>query len=718
MYRSNMDKNQIKNLVRQMTLKEKAGQVTQLPSRYFQIKGSQLTGTENKLGITECEKWQAGSILGKMDAESMRNIQAENMKRSRLKIPMMFMTDIIHGYQTIFPVPLAMSCSFNPELVEKSAAVSAKEGSAAGYQVTFSPMVDVVRDPRWGRVMESFGEDKRLNADFGSAMVCGYQGEDLKHPESMAACVKHFAAYGAVQGGRDYNTADVSEYSLRNQYLPPFKACIDAGTKLVMAAFQALNGVPATANRWLLNDILRSEMEFQGTVISDWGAVMELIRHGVAENDTDAGEEALRAGIQIEMATTTIMKNIDEYVNLDPNIEILLDRAVESILLLKKELGLFEDPYRGVNALREKNQLRCAKNRQAALEMALESCVLLENHAVLPLQKDTSIVLAGPYAESQEILGPWSVDGVVEDAVSVAQGLRNRGGCLKSIIPLPFEKISKQEMEHILEDSKKADVTILALGEPELWSGEAGCRSEITLPESQCRLVKELFENKIKTVVLLFNGRPLDLRSIVPYSDAIIEMWFPGTEGGNAAADLLFGKVNPSGHLTMSFPYGSGQIPVYYNMGNTGRPKELLEQEPRYKSQYLNIPNEPLYQFGYGLSYTNFVVVFDGEIQKLDDGAYSVPIKVTNTGNRAGKAVIQVYIHKMKSKVARPVKELAAYQKVMIRAGESVSINIPLEKKSWDYWIPNIGWTKDAGHYKIMVGTDSQYVEECDLIVE
>ncbi len=713
-----MDKNQINLLLQKMTLEEKAGQATQLPTRYFEIKGSQLTGTENKLGITEEQKWMAGSILGKLDAASMKKLQEENLKRSRLKIPMIFMTDIIHGYQTIFPIPLAMACSFHEELVEKCARTAAMEGSAAGYQVTFSPMVDVVRDPRWGRVIESFGEDKKLNADMGKAMIRGYQGDDLKAPESLAACVKHFAAYGSVEGGRDYNAADVSEYMLQNQYFPPFKACIDAGAKLVMSAFQAINGVPATANQWLLQEMLRKELAFDGVVISDWGAVTELIRHGVASDESDAGELALKAGIQMEMATGAILKNIQKFVELEPDLETRLDQAVEKILLLKEETGLFDDPYRGVEEAREQKELRSLDKKQVVLEAAAESAVLLENHGILPLKKETPVILAGPYADSQDILGPWSVDGVIEDAVSIAEGMKNRGGNLRHSIPLDFEDISKEEIGKVLQAADETKIAVLALGEPQLWSGEAGSRSVIEIPKAQCKLVQILHESGIKTVVLLLNGRPLDLRSIQPYADAILELWFPGTEGGNAAADLLYGNTNPSGHLAMSFPYGSGQIPVHYNTGATGRPKEALECEERYKSQYLDIPNEPLYAFGYGLSYTNFQVELNGIIRKGEGEKYVVPVKVTNTGIVTGKTVVQIYIHKQKSLVARPVKELAAYEKIELLPSESICTEIVLEKETWNYWIPNKGWTRETGDYTIMIGTDSQHYISCDLTVE
>lgn len=712
-----MDRNQIKILIRQMTLEEKAGQVTQLPSRYFAIQGSQLTGTKTKLGISEEKKWLCGSLLGKLDAESMRNIQKENMKRSRLHIPMMFMTDIVHGYQTIFPVPLAMAGSFDPELLQKCARISAKEGSAAGYQVTFSPMVDVVRDPRWGRVMESFGEDSKLNCDFGKAMVEGYQGKDLKDPESLAACVKHFAAYGAAEGGRDYNTSDVSEFCLRNKYFPPFKACIDAGAKLVMAAFEALNGIPATANQWLLQEVLRKDLGFEGTVISDWGAVLELIKHGVAEAEEDAGRLALESGIQIEMATASIIKHIDEYVGVCPELENILDEAVEKILILKQELGLFEDPYRGVHTERETQELRSRDKKMASFHAAAESAVLLENNGILPLAKETPVILAGPYADNKNILGPWSVDGVVEDAVTVKEGLILKGGQIKKVIQTAYEEISGQGTDHVLQAVTPGDVVVLALGEPELWSGEAGSRSVIELPKAQVRLLKKLHEQKIPVVVLLFNGRPLDLRTVKEYADAVLEMWFPGTEGGSAAAALLYGEYNPSGKLAMSFPYGSGQIPVSYDMASTGRPKEELVNEPRYKSQYLDIPNEPLYPFGYGLSYTEYHLQVNGKVAKKEQ-EYLVPVKVANTGNMAGKTVVQIYIRKRKSLIARPLKTLAAYKKIELQPGESKDVLISIEEKALDYWIPGKDWTKEKGEYTILVSNDGRNFQSLEMTVE
>ena len=704
-----MDNNQIRALIGKMTPEEKAGQLTQLPTRLFGNNESELTGTDNRLRITDEEKWLAGSLLGRLDANSMRHIQKENMSRSRLGIPMMFMTDIIHGYRTIFPVPLALSCSFDTSLAWRCARCSAEEGSAAGYQVTFSPMVDLVRDPRWGRVMESFGEDSKLSCEFGRAMVQGYQGNDLKNPSTLAACAKHFVGYGAAEGGRDYNQADLSDYTLYNQYFPSFQGCIVNNVKLVMAAFESVNGIPATANKRFLKKILREELGFNGIIISDWNALPELICHGVAENEKDAAELALKSGIQIEMASDIIFKHIRLILEENPDLEKILDEAVEKVLTLKAELGLFEDPYRGVSRENEQKTLISIEKRRAALIAAQESSVLLKNEGILPLKKDCPIVLTGPYADSGDILGPWSVDGRIEDAVSVLEGLKNRGGKIIDVIQTGSENIAPEMTESILSSAKQADIVLLTLGEPVSWSGEAGSRSLIEIPKDQCKLLQKLHKNGVKTVVLLFNGRPLDLRSILPWADAILEMWFPGTEGGNAAADLVYGNVNPSGHLTMSFPYGSGQIPVYYNRGRTGRTAEYLQSEPRYKSQYLDIPNEPLYSFGFGMSYTEYCVRKNGEIKKKGNGNYVIPIYVSNIGNMDGKIVVQIYIHKIKSIISRPVQELVTWEKILLKAGEERKIEIVLNSDVWNYWIPGEGWTKDIGDYIITASTDSQH---------
>lgn len=692
-----------KTLLSQMTLEEKAGQITQLPTKCFAVQGGELTGTSSRLGITEEQKWMAGSVLGKLDAASMRAIQKENLVRSRLGIPMMFMTDIIHGYNTIYPVPLALACTWDKDLMEHCARLSAVEGSAAGYQVTFSPMVDMVQDPRWGRVMESFGEDPRLQADFGQAMVRGYQGRALDAPDSLAACVKHFAGYGAAAGGRDYNYADISEFTLQNSYFPPFQACIQAGARFVMAAFESLNGVPATANSWLLQDILRKQMGFPGIVISDWGAVNELMCHGVASTPKDAGRLALSSGIQIEMATTSVLQHVESLVEEAPQLLPLLDDAVEKILTLKEALGLFRDPYRGVTQQRQQQTFRMPEMVETARKAAADSAVLLENNGVLPLRKGSRILLAGPYADSKELFGPWSIDGVQEHVVTVYEGLSYKDVSIEGVCQTDLEEIPSSQVDDITARAQGCDCVILALGEPEGWSGEAHSRSELSLPPDQVSLLRRLKEAGNRVVVLLFHGRPLDLRQVVPYADAILCMWFPGTEGGNGAADLLMGDVNPSGRLTMSFPHGTGQIPVTYRLTPTGRPKEQLPHEPRYKSHYLDIPNEPLYPFGYGLSYTTYEKEITDII--LEDGTATVQVRCTNTGHRDGYEVIALYGKKTVSKVARPVKELVAYDKVFCKAGQSVMVSLPLPGDLGRIWTQTQGFTQDEGEF--IIGVDS-----------
>lgn len=698
-----MNKTNILDIIKNMTIEEKAGQLTQLPSMYFDIDSSMLTGTACNFDIEK--KWLVGSILGKLDAKSMRAIQTKAIEKSRFNIPIMFMTDIIHGYKTIYPVPLALSCSFDKELINKCARLSAIEGSAAGYQVTFSPMVDLVRDARWGRVMESFGEDKRLQSDFGSEMVKGYMGDGLDKPDSLAACVKHFAGYGAACGGRDYNTADISEYSLQNDYFPSFKACVDAGAKFVMAAFESLNGTPATANKWLLDDILRKQMNFDGVVISDWGAVNELICHGVAQNELEAGKKALESGIQIEMSTTSILQNATLFIEQNNELEKLLDSAVEKILLLKLELGLFDDPYRNISEKREKECLYTQEMKEFARKSACDSAVLLENNGVLPLKPNSNITLAGPYAKSCNLLGPWSIDGEIENVISVYEGLEKSELNINNVYQTDFEKITDSEIDNILESARKSEFTVLVLGERESWSGEAGSRSDISLPKAQIKLLKTLKNHDIKIIVVLFNGRPLDLRKVKKHADAILEMWFSGTQTGNAVADLLTGKANPSGKLTMSFPYNVGQIPVYYNCLSTGRPSELLTNEPRYKSHYLDIPNEPLYYFGYGLSYTSF----DTNVKEFNISEdITITVDVKNTGEFDGAHVIQIYSKKSVSCVSRPKKELASYEKVFLKSGETKTVKLTVKNDIAKIWTQNDGFMFDSGEYELFLD-DKKY---------
>lgn len=703
-----MKKEDIKKLISKMTLEEKIGQVTQIRTSYYYHSDTLATGTESKLKITEEEKWMIGTVLGKLDAKMMLKIQKEYLGNNRLGIPLLFMHDIIHGFKTIFPIPLALSCSWDEELVERTARVSAKEGSASGYQVTFSPMVDIVRDPRWGRVIESFGEDTFLNGLFGAAMVRGYQSDDLSRKDTLASCVKHFAAYGAAEGGRDYNTVDISECRLRNEYFPPYYEAIKAGAKLVMSSFNVLNGVPATANTWLLREVLRNEWGYEGTVISDWGAVKELIPHGVAENSKEAAELALKAGTDIEMATTAYFEALPELCK-DKSIEKLLDDAVERVLLLKEECGLFDDPYRGISIDKEKQTLLCSDFRNTAREAACKSMVLLKNSNVMPLAANKRVALIGPYASNSSILGPWSLDGDITEAITIEQGLKNKNIQLELVEETAFDDIPQWKIEEISKKAKESEVIILALGEDVEKSGEAGSVSNITLASSQIKLLNRMKELKKPLIVILINGRPLDLTNVIEKADAVLESWFPGTEGGNAIADILVGDYNPSGRLTMSFPNGVGQIPVYYNYLATGRPKELLENEKRYKSQYLDIPNEPLFPFGYGLGYSKFeygdLKVNKYELSRKEEILCS--LKVTNRGKYAGIETIQLYMRDKIADISRPVRQLIKYKQVKINPNETKVVEFTISEKDLCYWNTKNEYKSDNGLFEFMIGKDS-----------
>lgn len=703
-----MKNEDIKSLLSRMTLEEKLGQLTQIRTSYYYNYNTSATGTVSKLKITEDQKWMIGTVLGKLDAKTMYKIQNEYLSNNRLGIPLLFMHDIIHGFKTIFPIPLALSCSWNEELIEKTARVAAREGSSSGYQATFSPMVDVVRDPRWGRVIESFGEDTLLNSLFGAAMVRGYQTNDLRNPDTLISCVKHFAAYGAVEGGRDYNTVDISECRLRNEYFPPYYEALKAGAKLIMASFNVLNGVPATSNTWLLREILRKEWKYEGTLISDWGAVKELIPHGVAENSSDAAKLSLKAGIDIEMATTAYFEALSEICK-DKSIEKLIDDAVERVLLLKNECGLFEDPYRGISPKKEKQTLLCDEFRKTAREAACKSMVLLKNSKVLPLTDNKSVALIGPYASNSSILGPWALDGDFNDVITIEQGLRNKNINLQSVETTLFDEISKEKIEEIVGIAQKSDVIVLALGEEEENSGEAGCVSNITLPLDQVELLSCMKKLNKPTIVLLINGRPLDITNIMEKADAILECWFPGTEGGNAIADILCGDYNPSGKLTMSFPRTVGQIPVYYNSLATGRPKELLKNEKRYKSQYLDIANEPLLPFGYGLGYSQFEYsdfnVSRNELSRK--GKISCSINVTNKGDYVGVETVQLYMRDKVADISRPVKQLIKYKQIMLNPNETKKVQFTIDEKDLRYWNSENQYKSDEGLFEFTLGKDS-----------
>lgn len=707
-----MRDNDLKKLLEKMTLKEKISQLIQLTPHFFKGSGK-ITGPLASLNIDEGVVSNSGSVLGASGASEIVNIQKKFLEENRLGIPLLFMADIIHGYKTIFPVPLAIGCSWDLKLAEKSAEIAAKEASAAGIHVTFSPMVDLVRDPRWGRVMESTGEDPYLNSEFAKAFTRGYQGSDLSEDVSrLAACVKHFAGYGAVEGGRDYNTVDMSELQLREYYLPSYKAAIDEGAEMVMTSFNTVAGVPSTGNEWLMKDVLRDEWGFEGVVISDWGAVKELIPHGVAKDEKEAAYKAILVGVDIEMMTSTYVQHLEELVKENKIKESIINDAVLRILRLKNKLGLFERPYRGANEVLEKQVLLCQQHRNEARNLATKSTVLLKNTGVLPLKITQKVALIGPFAENRDILGPWSWLGSKDDVVTLGEGLKTKAhdsflfiakGC-------DIEDSTEEEWIQAKQAIKQADVIVLALGEKSDMSGEAGSRGNIKLPDAQLQLIKKVKQYKKPIVVILFNGRPLDLHGVIENADAILEAWFPGTEGGNALADLLYGDENPSGKLTMSFPYSAGQIPVYYNCFNTGRPKDVQDAQERYVSQYLDIPNEPLFPFGYGLSYTTFQYT-DAKLSKVNfttNETLAVSVRVTNTGAMSGEEIVQLYIRDIIGDVARPLKELKGFKKVFLNPGESKIVTFEITEKHLKYHHQNLNFKSDSGDFIAFIGPNSK----------
>ncbi|PYZ92689.1 beta-glucosidase BglX [Salipaludibacillus keqinensis] len=713
-----MKKEEIIVLLNKMTLEEKIGQLLQLATPFFEGAKSEgeITGPLAQMGVDRKDVQYAGSVLGASGTEEVQAIQKAYLEKSRLNIPLLVMADVVHGYETIFPVPLAIGCSWDIPLAQKSAEVAAKEASASGIHVTFAPMVDLVRDPRWGRVMESTGEDPYLNSEFAKAFVKGFQGEDYpNNHDHVAACVKHFAAYGAPEGGRDYNTVDMSERQLREYYLPAYKAALNEGCEMVMTAFNTVDGIPATGNRKLMRSLLREEWNFEGVLISDWGAVKEMIPHGVAADDKEAALKAIEAGVDIEMMTSCYVNHLKELIENDDVSEEILDQSVLRILTLKNKLGLFEDPYRSATKERETETVFSERHRELAREQAAKSCVLLKNENILPLKKTEKLAVIGPFANSKDILGPWSWKGKVENAVSLIEGMKNYFSTenLNVAEGCGIEAGTDEEMNEAVAVAKESDIVVLALGESSDMSGEAGSLADIRLPDVQRQLVKRIKEVNKKIVVVLFNGRPLDLDGMIDEVDAILEAWYPGTEGGAAIAELLVGKRRPSGRLTMSFPYSVGQIPVYYNSFNTGRPKGAPNAQERYVSQYLDIPNEPLYPFGYGLSYTSFQyheAILSSQ-SLTSEGSITLSVKVENTGDVTGEEVVQMYIRDVAGEVVRPLKELKGFEKIALEPGEARTVEFSIEEKDLRYHHSDLIHRSDEGEFIAYVGPNSRDVK-------
>ncbi|MFB1051007.1 beta-glucosidase BglX [Paraliobacillus sp. JSM ZJ581] len=713
----------VTKLLEKMTLDEKIDQLMQLAAFFYDGASSdgEITGPMEDLGISKQTIHNSGSVLGGSGAKEVISIQKEHLKTNRLGIPLLIMADIIHGFKTIFPVPLAIGSSWDVRLAEKSAEIAALEASVAGVHVTFAPMVDLVRDPRWGRVMETTGEDPFLNGEFAKAFVRGFQGENVTNDTNrVAACVKHFAAYGAPEGGRDYNTVNMSERDLRENYLPAYKAALDAGAQMVMTAFNTVDGIPASGNEKLMRELLRDEWGFDGVVISDWGAIKEMIPHGIAADESEAAKKGLKAGVDIEMMTSTYVKNLQTLVEQGGISEELINESVRRILQLKEKLGLFENPYRGANEQLEEELVFSEEHRQIACELATKSSVLLKNKHVLPLDREQKVALIGPFAHNGDVLGPWSWAGSRENAVKVDEGIKTKIDPVNLIVAqgCDIDTGTEEQVAKAVQAASTADVIVLALGERSEMSGEAGCRADIRLPQVQLDLIKEMKKLTKPIAIVLFNGRPLDLHGVLDQADAVLEAWYPGSEAGTAIADLLYGDVNPSGKLPMSFPYSVGQVPVYYNHYNTGRPDINKSPAERYVSKYLDIPNEPLLPFGFGLSYTTFQYS-DTKISSdtlTSDSEITISTHITNTGNVAGEEVVQLYVRDMVGEVVRPIKELKGYEKVHLNPGEKKEVTFILTEEQLRYFHADLSFTSDPGKFTVFVGPNS--VDGAELTFE
>ncbi len=700
----------LKALVAQMTVEEKVGQLIQLSSDFFGT-GAELTGPAQQRGLTDEQLATIGSCIGGKNATVLREIQDKHLATDRNKIPLLFARDVIHGYRTIYPIGLAMAGSFDPALVTECTEMAAKEAAAGGTHVTYAPMVDLSRDARWGRVMESCGEDPFLASVMGAAQVKAFQGDNIADHDRVAACVKHFAAYGGGEAGRDYNTVEISERTLRQFFLPSYRACIEAGVKMLMPSFNNLNGIPSTANPFLMKKILREEWGFTGTVISDWAAVYELAVQGVAENKKEAARMAFENGCHIEMLSNTYEQNLAELVREGTIDEAALDEAVLNVLRFKEELGLFEDPYHGGDDEKGEAMFLSDAHRAIARKAAEESAVLLKNDGVLPFSdKVRRVAIIGPYAEDKNLRGPWSALGTEAETVSVREGvsalLPNAEIVTTKGCGYLYTDLDKDGFAEAVALAKEADAVILCVGEPLKYSGEGNCRTDIRLPGVQAELVQEVMAVNKNAAVVLFNGRPLALTDIYD-APAILEMWFPGTEGGSAAANLLFGKANPCGKLAMSFPKAVGQCPLYYNRTNTGRPKTVADDRHQaFVSNYIDCGNLPLFFFGEGHSYTTFTyesMTLDRQQIGVDD-TLTVKVTVKNSGDRAGKEAVQLYMRDMVSSAVRPVQELIAFEKVSLLPGESKTVTFTVCEPMLRFWNAENKYLSEAGEFKLFVG--------------
>jgi beta-glucosidase len=713
----------IEALIRQMTPEEKAGQLNFIVGETI-ITGPTMYTSESGRFDDQIRKGTITGLFNVHGAAYTARLQKIAVEESRLGIPLLFGADIIHGFKTVTPIPLGEAASWDLELIERSARLAAEEATSSGINLNFAPMVDISLDPRWGRISEGAGEDPFLGSLVAAARVRGFQGGALNSENTLAACVKHFAAYGAAQGGRDYNTVDMSRRFLYEVYLPPFKAAIDAGAATLMPAFNELDGVPATANHNLLQQILKKEWGFQGLIISDYGAVRETINHGVAEDGKMAAELCLEAGTDLDMMSHLYISQIPSLLKEGRISETVLNDAVRRILKLKFDLGLFDDPYKYSDTKREKATVRSKENLALARDIARRSIVLLKNSGnQLPLNPSVKkIAVIGPLADNKEEMnGSWSFFGEAAHPVSILEGVRSRAG---KNMEVTFEKgcelysDSRGHFDNAVAAARKADIVLMVLGESAVMNGEGASRAEIGLPGVQEQLVQAVHETGKPIVLILINGRPLTLNWVNDNIPAILETWTLGSEAGTAVADVLFGDYNPSGKLPVSFPRSVGQIPLYYFQKNTGRPYSGKYDEPAdqrlYISRYRDVPNSALYPFGFGLSYSKFVYsdVRLSSVELSSDGTITVSVDVTNASDRAGEEVVQLYIRDVVGSVTRPVKELKGFRKVMIKAGETAEVSFQLTAKDLAFYRADMTWGTEPGKFDVFVGGDSENLKK------
>ena len=696
----------IDDLLSRMTLDEKVGQLVQYSGF-------------NEDRAAAIREGKVGSLLNVTGAENTNRAQRIAVEESRLGIPLLFGLDVIHGYRTIFPLPLATASSWDPELVTTIEAIAAREARASGIHWTFAPMVDIARDPRWGRITEGAGEDPYLGSVMAAARVRGFQGSDIASPDRIIACLKHYVAYGAPVGGRDYNSVDMSERSLREIYLPPFKAGVAAGAASIMSAFNLLNGVPTTANKFTINRVLRDEWGFDGFIVSDWNSIGELVDHGYAGDDRDAAHLAFDATVDMDMMGDIYARQLADLVRTNVIPEALLDKSVRRVLRAKFMLGLFENPYADPET--ETAVILRDDHVAAARDAARKSMVLLKNDgALLPLSEDIgSIAVIGPLADNQDdLLGTWHAQGRPEDVVTVLAGIRRRAAPTTTITYARGSTIIGPEREgfaEAVEVARNADVAIVVVGEREVETGEAASRTALDLPGVQRDLIEAIHEAGTPVVAVIMSGRPLAIPWMAANVPAILQAWHPGIQGGNALADVLWGDFNPSGKLTVSFPRSVGQIPIYYSRDITGRPGTDF----RYTSKYLDSPNTPLYPFGHGLSYTTFE--YSDLVLSADtispNGTISVSAMARNTGDVAGAEVVQLYIRDVVASVVRPVKALKGFTKVYLEPGEQQTVRFTLGPRELGFYNQGMQWVVEPGVFKVWIGWSSEEGLEGSFVV-